>query len=126
MTTKNADKTYPAMQSEVKAMLVKAFKIKAIGVEDLLAILFILGQTHNSTELESFVDIFSDSFPVLKDYSVSKKSAAKGDLEEKVRKIVSKMVADDPLKATEIAKAALKSGVTWEDLVEQFPEIKNQ
>ncbi len=124
METKITDKTYLAMQAEIKSMLVQAFKIKAIGVEDLLAILFILGQTNNSLELETFVDIFSDSFPVLKDYEVSHRGEKKSDLEERVRKIVSKMVAEDPLKATEIAKAALKPGMTWDELIKEFPEIE--
>ncbi len=125
METKITDKVYLAMQEEIKSMLVQAFKIKAIGVEDLLAILFILGQTNNSLELETFVDIFSDSFPVLKDYEVGKRSEAKSGLEEKVRQIVTKMVAQDPLKATEIAKTALKPGMTWDELIKEFPEIEN-
>jgi len=124
METKITDKAYLAMQEEIKSALVNAFKIKAIGVEDLLAILFILGQTDNAPELEAFVDIFSDSFPVLKDYEVGKRSEAKTGLEERVRKIVSKMVAQDPLKATEIAKAALQQGMTWDELMKEFPEIE--
>lgn len=124
METKITDKAYTAMQEEIKSTLVNAFKIKAIGVEDLLAILFILGQTDNSLELEAFVDIFSDSFPVLKDYEVGKRSETKTNMEERVRQIVSKMVALDPLKATEIAKAALKQGMTWDELTKEFPEIE--
>ena len=124
METKITDKAYLVMQEEIKSTLAQAFKIKAIGMEDLLAILFILGQTDNSLELETFVDIFSDSFPVLKDYEVGKRSETKSGLEEKVRQIVSKMVSKDPLKATEIAKAALKPGMTWENLKKEFPEIE--
>ncbi len=125
MDPKAKDQAYLAMQNQIKSTLVQAFKIKAIEVDDLLAILFILGQTENSFQLETFIEIFSDSFPVLKDYAVSKKSDAKSDLDERVRKIVSKIVATEPLKATEIAKAALKAGTTWEELKKQFPEIEN-
>ncbi len=125
MDPKAKDQAYLAMQNQVKSTLVQAFKIKAIEVDDLLAILFILGQTENSFQLETFIDIFSDSFPVLKDYAVTKKSEVKSDLDERVRKIVSKMVAAEPLKATEIAKAALKPGATWDDLKQQFPEIES-
>ena len=116
MATKITDKTYLAIQDKVKNMLITALKIKAISSEELMAVLFILGQTSTTLELETFLDIFKDSFPVLGQYSEEKREVAKVDLEERVKVAVSKLVHKDPLKATEIAKAALKSGVTWEEL----------
>ena len=124
MAQKIKDKAYLETQDKVKAMLIKALKIKAITTEELMAVLYILGQTDTALELETFIDIFSGSFPVLSQYSDEKRSFAKDELVAKVKDIVSKLVHEDPLKATEIAKAALEPGATWEKLKEQFPEIE--
>lgn len=125
MKTKTSnDAIYLGIQSKIKTLLSESFKIKAISIEDMLAILFILGQTENAYELEAFIDIFSNSFPVLKDYQIEKKSKSKTELETIIKDIVSDMISTDPLKATEIAKIALKPNISMEEIVKQYPEIK--
>jgi len=126
MAAKNTEKTYLAAQEKVKAMLATALKIKALDAEELMVILYILGQTSTTVELESFIDIFSESFPVLGDYAVSQKAELKGDLEERVKTAVSKIVQEDPLRAAEITKEALKPGAVWEEMIKKFPELKEE
>ena len=94
-----------------------------ISHEDLLGVLFLLGQTSTLLELETFVEIFADAYPVLKTVEIEKRSLAKGNVEEKVRKVVSQLVFTNPKRATEITKAALDKNVSWDELVKNFPEL---
>ena len=124
MATKITDKAYLEMQEEIKVLLIKALKIKAITGEELMAVLFILGQASTAFELETIIEIFSDVFPVLSEFASDRKEVAKGDLEERVKVAVSKLMETDPIKATEIAKAALEPDITWEEIKKTYPEIE--
>lgn len=117
--------TFLSLQNRIKSILSRAFQLKNIGAEELLAILFVLKQANNENELACFTDIFSNSFPILQEIPEEKKEIELEDMEQKVRKALSKIVRTDPLKATEIAKATLKPGITWEELLNRFPELKD-
>lgn len=118
--------TYEELQQKIELDLAKAVDANRISKEDLMPILFLLGQTSTLLELETFVDIFSDSFPVLKTVQFEKRAQVKMNFEEKVRKVVSKLVFSDPKRAAEITKAALQKGATWEDLLDKYPELGNE
>lgn len=117
------DDGYRELQNKIKRHLAHAVELRQLSQEDLLAVLFLLSQTTTVLEQETFVEIFSDSFPVLKTVQLEKRSTAKGDVEAKVKKVVADMVFSNPKRATEITKAALKKDVSWEELVKQFPEL---
>src|SRR5258708_1573183 len=98
--------SYEELQQKIKLHLSQAVEMNKISNENLLAVLFLLGQTTNVLELETFVEIFADAFPVLKTVEMEKRSKAKINIEEKVKKVVSKLVFTNPKRATEITKAA--------------------
>jgi hypothetical protein len=115
--------TYEELQENVKGQLIQDLNLHKISVEELMAILYILGQTSTVYELEAFVDIFSDTFPTLKSISLDREETAKTDTEAKVKKVVSKLVQKDPMRATQLAKEALQSGASWDELLKKYPEL---
>lgn len=117
------EQSYVELRNKVKGIMARALQAHVITIEEVMAMLFIFEKAETFMQLEAFIEIFSDAFPVLQKFGEQKKEYAKNALEEIVKKVVGKLVQKDPLKATQIAKAALKPGVTWEDLVKEFPEL---
>lgn len=126
VNTEKTQVTYEELQQKIKLYLAESVELNKLNTEDLMAILFLLGQTSTVLELETFVDIFSDSYPVLKTVHMEKRSQTKVNIEEKVHKVVSKLVFKNPKRAAEITKAALKKDAVWEELVQQFPELAEE
>jgi hypothetical protein len=124
MPVATLEKSYVELQNKVKFLLADALKRRLISIEELQAILIIFSRTETTYELEAFLEIFADSFPVLKQFEHEKRKTAKGKIEDRAREVVQKMIKKDPMKAAEIAKAALKPGVTWEELTARFPELE--
>ena len=116
---------FQSLQNKVKMILARGVQLKTIDMENLLATLYILGQANSYPELEAFIELFSEHFSFLKEIGEKKMEAARESLEDKVKNVLSAIVKKDPFKATQIAKAALESGMTWEKLLAEFPEIKN-
>ena len=54
--------SYEELQQKIKLHLSQAVEMNKISNENLLAVLFLLGQTTNVLELETFVEIFADAF----------------------------------------------------------------
>ncbi len=88
-----------------------------------MAILFILGQTTTTEELEMFVEIFAESFPILKSIHLQSHESGKRNIEVAVKKAVSKILMTDPIRATQLAKEALNKNANWEELVRKYPEL---
>lgn len=124
MPTSTIAPDFMELQNKVKKILARGYQLKTIDTEHLLASLYILGQAKSKFELEMFIGIFSDAFPFLQEISEEKTEVAQEKMESAIKKILSKIVKKDPLKATEIAKAALEPGMTMEKLVQKFPELK--
>ena len=118
------EKSYVELQNKVKNLLARALQTHTISIEELMAILTIFEKTETHAELEAFIEIFAEAFPILQQFEQEKRESSKSDLETKMKNVVSVMIKKDPLKATQIAKAALKPGMTWEALKEEFPEIE--
>ncbi len=118
------EKSYVELQNRVKNLLARALQSHVISIEELMAMLTIFKETETHAELEAFIEIFAEAFPILQQFEQQKRESSKTDLESKVKKVVGVMIKKDPLKATRIAKAALKPGMTWEALTEEFPEIE--
>jgi len=116
--------TYQELEQKVKLELAQAVENNKISNENLLAVLFLLGQTSTVLELETFMEIFSDAFPVLKNMDITKRAGIQTNMEDKVRKVVSQLVFTDPKRASDITKAALKKDAKWDELVQEFPELE--
>jgi hypothetical protein len=117
---------YLELQGVIKAELLRAFKLKRIGLPELAAILFLLGLAETDDELKIFLDIFSNSFPVLASAKENERMIEKSDYEMKIREIAQLLVKKDPMKAAEFTKAAMMPGATLESLENDFPEIDYQ
>jgi hypothetical protein len=115
---------FQTLQNKVKFILARAIQLKKMQEDQLLACLYILSQAKSQYELEAFINIFEDAFPVLKEISEQKTETDKESLEAKIRAALGKIVKTAPLKATEIAKAAIEPGMTWEKLTARYPELK--
>lgn len=120
------EQSYVELRNKVKHVMARALQAHVITIEEVAAMLFIFEKAETFTELEAFIEIFSEAFPILQKFGEEKQAQAKGALEEIVKKVVGKLVKKDPLKATQIAKAALKPGITWEELVKEFPELNEE
>ena len=115
---------FQVLQNRVKFILARAIQLKKMQEDQLLACLYILSQAKSQYELESFINIFEDAFPVLKEITEGQAETAREDLETKVKNALGKIVKKAPLKATEIAKAAIEPGMTWDKLTARYPELK--
>ena len=115
---------YLDLQKRVKESLIQDLYLQKITPEQLLAILYVLGQASDADTLESFIEIFSDVFPNLKILLLNKEESEKSDLETRVKDLVSKLILKDPIKATELAKDALQHSMPWEEIEKKYPEIK--
>jgi hypothetical protein len=123
METTQTTKSYQDLQLKIKLQLARGLELKKIKIEELMAILFILGQTNTTDELEMFVEIFSDSFPILKTIHLQTHEHTKRNIEVSVKKTISKILLVDPIRATQLAKEALQKNVNWDDLVKKYPEL---
>lgn len=117
------EKSYVELQNKVKHLLANALKRKAITIEELAAILFIFQRTETTMELEAFIEIFDEAFPILKQFEREKRQEVRTSLEEKVKPYVSQLIKKDPLRATMLAKDALNPLMTFEELKKKYPEI---
>lgn len=120
------EQSYLELQSRIKLLLARALEVRKITIEELLAILFILGQTTTTFELEAFVEIFADVFPVLKTVQLEKSEKEKINVQDRVKTVISKMVLSDPLRAAQLAKDALQKDISWEKLTAKYPELKEE
>lgn len=115
---------FKELEQKIKNELVRGLKMQAVSPEEILAILFIFAQAETHEELKLFCSIFETAFPVLRRINEGEQVTAKENIEDRVKEVVSKLVFTNPLLATKIAKAAVKPGVTWEELTIEFPELQ--
>lgn len=123
MTVLAPEKSYIELRNKVKLLLADALKRKVIGIEELAAILFIFQRAESTYELEAFLEIFNEAFPILKQFEHERRKEVRSNLEEKIKPFVSKLIKKDPLRAALIAKDALHPEMTWEELKKKYPEI---
>ena len=125
-TSTKTDKAYQELEQKIKIQLAQDYEGKRLKLEEMMSILWILGQTTSVLELETFLEVFADSFAVLKHIQLGKRAGEKVNIEAKVRKVVSKLVATDPLRATQLAKDGLRKDITWDELVKKYPELNEE
>ena len=115
---------YQKLERKVQEMIAKGIRLKTITIEEAIAVLFLFSQTTNIFDLETFIEMFADSFPFLRQLAEEKASETKNNLESKVREHLEKIVKTDPLTASLITQKALQPGMTWDELVLEFPELE--
>ena len=112
--------SFAAFQGQIKAELAKAYEAKRLKLEELLAILYILGQAPDENTLRFFVWGFADSFPVLQQFTRTQEAGTKRDFELEVQKLVSRLIKTDPAQAVQLAKEAMREGATLEELKKKY------
>lgn len=124
MKTATYSKEYIALQDEVKQQLADFYEIGKIKLEELMAVLYIFSFTETAEELNAFVHIFADSFPVLKEVQIKHTATEKVNMEHSVLDVVKKVLPKNPALAAKLSKEAAKGGMTMERLTEKYPEVK--
>ncbi len=117
---------YITLQNSLKLFLANELERKRITVHEIMAILLIFGQTSTVEEIDGFVEIFKDTFPTLGDFASNRSEGQKLEVKDKVKEVVIKILANDPMRAAQLAKDALRSDLSWEDLVAQYPELNQE
>jgi hypothetical protein len=114
---------YIALQEEIKNFLARAFEEERLTKEELLAILYLFGFTNTERELEAFLYIFAESFPILKGLTEKKAGAQKVEFDQGMAGLVQKILHDDPLLAAQVGVEVARPGTTLAKLKEQYPAI---
>lgn len=114
---------YSDLQNTIKLALARELEHKHISVEQVMAILFLFGQTTTVEQIEAFLDIFQETFPVLQHVVTQRSEENKVGVEDRVKKAATKMITKDPMRAAQLAKDALERHMTWDALVQKYPEL---
>jgi len=126
MTAGTADSKFIELRESIKKQIVRAFKAKKLKLEEVAAILFFLAFAENYIELQTFFDLLAPQYPVLASLQEDMKIDARINFENKIKAALHDLMLTDPMRAAVFSKAALKQGVTWEELAKDFPEINNK
>jgi hypothetical protein len=119
-----AEPAFKELEGKIKNELLRGLKMKTVAPEEIMAILFIFSQAETHEELKLFCAIFENTFTVLHHVIEGEQVIVRENIEERVKAAVSRLVHTNPLLATKIAKAAVRPGITWEELVSEFPELQ--
>ena len=118
-------KTGPSpLQEKIKKLLVKNLKMHAISQADAVAFLLVFSQIGDQENLVEYCELFSGTFPFLKEITEESRAIIKTAIEQKIRLALDKIIKKDPVLATKIAKEAILPGITWEELVSRYPDLK--
>ena len=117
---------YVELQNDLKLFLAKELESKRISVEEIMAILLIFGQTSTVEDIDGFVEIFRETFPVLGDFGSTRSEGQKLEVKDQVKETIIRILATDPMRASQLAKDALRNDLSWDQLVEQYPELNRE
>jgi hypothetical protein len=115
---------YSPLQEKIKKLLVKNLKMRAMSQADAVAFLLVFSQIGDRENLGEYCELFSGTFPFLKEITEESKAFIKTAIEQKIRLALDKIIKKDPVLATKIAKEAILPGITWEELVSKYPDLK--
>lgn len=118
--------TYNELQQKIKLLLARELEFRHITVQEVMAVLLLFGQTKTIEEIEAFVEVFQDTFPVLKTLISEEAEAKKVTIQDRVKIAAQKIIKKDPMKAASLIQDALGKNAIWEDLVKKYPELENE
>jgi hypothetical protein len=118
------DRRYLELREKIKALMARSLKMSTEKPENVIAMLFLLGQAEDFDELSMFIEMFAPSFPELQVIGEQQKETTRESIEKRVTAAVGRIVNENPVLAVKIAKEAQRPGITWEELVSQFPELQ--
>ena len=115
---------YLELQEKIKKILVRNLKMRTMSQADAVAFLLIFSQIGDRENLGEYCELFSGTFPFLNEITEESKAFIKTAIEQKIRLALDKIIKKDPVLATKIAKDAFLPGITWEELVSKYPDLK--
>ncbi len=115
---------FQELQLDVKKALNDDFQKGSIDIIEMMSALYICGQTRTEEELREAISLFSDNYSALSYLLSKEKGEERADFETDIQDVVSRMLKDDPLRATEVAKFIEGKEITIDQLVAQFPEVE--
>ncbi len=124
MQTTAAAPAFISLQNQVKNQLADFFDKGKIRLEELMAILYLFSFTETVEELQNFILLFGDSFPVLQDLAVKQEASTKQSLDQSLAVLVQNVLKKDPVLAVKLGKEASQKGVTMEQILEKYPEAR--
>lgn len=115
--------SYVELQNNLKQFLARELEARHITVEQIMAVLLIFGQTSTVDEIDVFLEIFGETFPVLRDFDLQRREGKKVAVKDQVKDTVITMIATDPMRAAQLAKDATNNDISWEELLAKYPEL---
>ncbi len=117
--------SFSQLQLSVKKALNDDLQKGKIDVFEMMAAMYICGQARDEEQLREAIDMFSEDFGALGYVLSQEQGHERETFETDVQDVLSRMLKDNPTKATEVAKYIEGKDVTISDLIEEFPEVKN-
>lgn len=92
MEAKTYSPEYIELQNKLKLHMAGYYEAEKLSLEDMLAIFELLADTETYEELNSFIQLFSSSFPVLKDFLEVQKNMKATDTQADISTMVGKLI----------------------------------
>jgi hypothetical protein len=124
MKTVSFSPAYITLQNQVKNQLADFLERGKMKVEEVMAILYLFSFTQTVEELQAFILLFSDSFPVLNNLAVQEEVSRKQAFDQQLAMLVQNVLKKDPQLAAHIGKEVSKKGITMEQILQKYPEVK--
>lgn len=119
------DEAYLALESEIKAHLIKQLEMGKMDVQKVAEVCFLLGHAKTAQGLQFLIDNLKNDFEVLGEIKDEQENEADISVDQIVQKYVSDLIKTDPLKAGTVGMRASQQGMTLETLIGEFPDLKN-
>jgi len=124
MKTVSFSPAYITLQNQVKNQLADFLERGKMKVEEVMAILYLFSFTQTVEELQAFILLFADSFPVLNNLAVQEEVSRKQAFDQQLAMLVQNVLKKDPQLAAHIGKEVSKKGITMEQILQKYPEVK--
>jgi len=124
MKTVSFSPAYITLQNQVKNQLADFLERGKMKVEEVMAILYLFSFTQTVEELQAFILLFADSFPVLNNLAVQEEVSRKQAFDQQLAMLVQNVLKEDPQLAAHIGKEVSKKGITMEQILQKYPEVK--
>lgn len=124
--TKIHQQTYGELQQKIKLLLARELEFHHIAVQEVMAVLLLFGQTKTVEQIEAFIEVFQDTFPVLKTLISQEAEEKKVTIQDRVKIAAQKIIKKDPMRAASLIQDALEKNAIWEDLVKKYPELESE
>lgn len=111
------------LEKNLRSALAEGLRRKEIPLPQFVALCLILSKAETDDELSILTHVFAEDYPSLAHMVSQEKEVLRESVEEVVQGYISHVIRTDPLEAVNIGKAALKAGMTINELQKLFPKF---